>query len=197
MRVSASSVINSVPDVSATPRSWRGETPVTGAGGEVSIDSPVYSGILYAVPLRRAFFILAVVWSVLLPLTAFAASRPDASSMAYGFALTIYRVGHLICHQLPSRSFHLWGAALPVCARCTGIYVGAAATAVVLAARSGRREVTRELALARRVVILALVPTAATLVFEWTTGVTPANWIRALAGFPLGIAVAWAVGMVN
>jgi hypothetical protein len=45
--------------------------------------------------------------------------------------------------------------------------------------------------------ILALLPTAATLVFEWTTGVTPANWIRALAGFPLGIAVAWAVGMVN
>jgi hypothetical protein len=39
-------------------------------------------------------------------------------------------------------------------------------------------------------VVLALVPTAATLVFEWTTGVTPANWIRAAAGVVLGAAVA-------
>jgi len=29
-----------------------------------------------------------------------------------------------ICHQMESRSFHLAGHALPVCARCTGIYSG-------------------------------------------------------------------------
>ncbi len=29
-----------------------------------------------------------------------------------------------ICHQMDSRSFHLAGHALPVCARCTGIYGG-------------------------------------------------------------------------
>jgi hypothetical protein len=45
--------------------------------------------------------------------------------------------------------------------------------------------------------LLACVPTAATLAFEWSTGLTPANWIRALAGVPLGAAVAWAIGMVN
>jgi len=44
---------------------------------------------------------------------------------------------------------------------------------------------------------IALIPTAATLIFEWTTGVTPGNWVRALTGVPLGAAVAWAVGMVN
>jgi hypothetical protein len=33
-----------------------------------------------------------------------------------------------------------------------------------------------------------LSPTALTLVFEWTTGTMPANWIRALAGFPIGAA---------
>ena len=154
--------------------------------------------------LRRAFLIGSVIWAACLPLTAFAASRPDGTSITYGFALTVYSVGHLICHQLPARSFHLWRAALPVCARCTGIYVGAALAAVALSlpthARTAHLRAARfggQARDARAVLLVALVPTAATLVFEWTTGVTPANWIRALAGLPLGIAVAWAVGMVN
>ena len=36
---------------------------------------------------------------------------------------------------------------------------------------------------------VAALPTAVTLVYEWTTGVTPSNAIRALAGAPLGAAV--------
>jgi len=36
-------------------------------------------------------------------------------------------------------------------------------------------------------------PTALTLVYEWTTGVTPANWIRAISGAVLGGAVALVV----
>ena len=35
---------------------------------------------------------------------------------------------------------------------------------------------------------VAAVPTAATLVYEWTTGDMPSNMIRALAGAPLGAA---------
>jgi uncharacterized membrane protein len=148
--------------------------------------------------LRRAFLFGSVSWAVCIPLTAFAASRPDAASFVYGLAVAAYSIGHLICHQLPARSFHLWGASLPVCARCTGIYLGAAAASVFGLARwrlsSEARSAKED---ARIVLLLAFVPTAATLVFEWTTGVTPANWIRALAGIPLGVAVAWAVGMVN
>lgn len=29
-----------------------------------------------------------------------------------------------VCHQLAGRSFHIAGAVLPVCARCTGLYLG-------------------------------------------------------------------------
>jgi uncharacterized membrane protein len=158
--------------------------------------------------LRRAFLIGSVTWAVCIPLTALAASRPDAASLVYGLAVAAYSIGHLICHQLPARSFHLWGASLPVCARCTGIYVGASFAAVALtvvrlglsAEAHGAKAVglmSSGHAHPRIVLLLAFVPTAATLVFEWTTGVTPANWIRALAGIPLGVAVAWAVGMVN
>ncbi len=34
-------------------------------------------------------------------------------------------VGYAICHQIPERSFHIAGHQLPLCARCTGIYMGA------------------------------------------------------------------------
>ena len=155
-----------------------------------------------AVFLRRAFLAGSTVWAAAIPLAAFAASRPAAASAAYGFALAVYAIGHVICHQLPVRSFHLWTVTLPVCARCTGIYVGAAVTAL---ASSVSRSLPGEARSAKagphanpRIVLLAaLMPTAATLIFEWTTGTMPANWIRALAGLPLGAAVAWAIGMVN
>jgi len=143
------------------------------------------------VPLRRAFLATSTAWAASIPLAAFAASRPGASSFTYGFALGVYAIGRLVCHQLPARSFHLWMTSLPVCARCTGIYVGAAVAAVTLLfvpARGGRP---------RTVLFVAMLPTAATLLFEWTTGVMPSHWIRALAGVPLGAAVAWAIGMVN
>ena len=149
--------------------------------------------------LRRAFLGASTAWLAMIPLAAFAASRPSAASSIYGLAVGIYAVGHFVCHQLPARSFHLWGAQLPVCARCTGVYLGAAVTAITLglshdlSAEARSAKVER----ARLVLLVALIPTAATLVFEWTTGVTPANWIRALAGLPLGAAVAWAIGMVN
>ena len=162
--------------------------------------------------LQRAFLAGSALWVAALPLAAFAASRPSAPSIVYAFALSVYAIGHVVCHQLPVRSFHLWSASLPVCARCTGIYLGAAATAIAIAvarrrrlaeARLVRRSAKREGGSAkaggraRLILLVAFVPTAVTLAFEWSTGVMPANWIRALAGLPLGAAVAWAIGMVN
>ena len=145
--------------------------------------------------LRRAFLVGSVLWLAAIPLAAFAAGRPSAASAAYACALGVYAIGHVVCHQLPVRSFHLWNTSLPVCARCTGIYLGAAVTALVHASRPSQS--TRFGGQARVVLLVACIPTALTLIFEWTTGITPANWIRALAGLPLGAAVAWAIGMVN
>jgi hypothetical protein len=42
-------------------------------------------------------------------------------------------------------------------------------------------------------VLFAGLPTALTLLYEWTTGQMPGNWMRAAAGFPLGAAVAWII----
>jgi hypothetical protein len=151
--------------------------------------------------LRRSFLIASSAWAAAIPLAAFAATRAAGSSATYAFALGMYAVGRLVCHQLPARSFHLWTMSLPVCARCTGIYFGAAIAAIALGVMRVRRDEAKMAGMGhvepRYVLLAALAPTAATLIFEWTTGVTPSHWIRALAGAPLGAAVAWAIGMIN
>ena len=161
--------------------------------------------------LRRAFVSAATVWPMALLLAPVAATRPQPSSIGYGFAFVMYTAGSLICHQRPERSFHLLGAQLPVCARCMGIYAGAAVTACLLSTRTAKavgdeadpvaaRDLGRNFSVAqdfipapRTVLLLSALPTAATLLFEWATGEAPGNWTRAVSGAPLGAAVAWIV----
>jgi uncharacterized membrane protein len=105
---------------------------------------------------------------------------------------SIYSVGSLVCHQLPERSFHLGGFQLPVCARCVGIYSGAAIGAlgasVIRLAAIPRR--------ARQIMGLAALPTAITVVLE-SAGLWPTtNIVRAAAGFPLGLVAALVVTSV-
>jgi hypothetical protein len=164
--------------------------------------------------LSRAFMALAIVWAILIPVAAFAASRPPPVSFDVGtaLALAVYRTGSLICHQRPERSFLLFAVTLPVCARCTGIYAGAALMAMAVTGRgaaarrrskpvasadgvrrASRSTVARSVGDARRVLFLAALPTAATVIYEWSTGQMPTNWIRATSGVPLGAVVAWIV----
>ncbi len=48
-------------------------------------------------------------------------------------------IGYAICHRIDLRSFHLGDRPLPLCARCTGIYLGALAGTVTLLALGRRR----------------------------------------------------------
>jgi uncharacterized membrane protein len=101
----------------------------------------------------------------------------------------LYAAGSVICHQLPERSFFLDGRQLPVCARCTGLYLSGAAGFlgwfIWKTARGWRRfVVTPRAALA--IVIVAGVPTA----LSYATGVVGvwdgSNVTRALLAVPLG-----------
>src|ERR687883_677826 len=60
------------------------------------------------------------------------------SALSY-LAWTIYRLamlaGSLWCHQRPERSPHLFGVQLPLCWRCSGIFLGALALFCWLLAR--------------------------------------------------------------
>jgi uncharacterized membrane protein len=147
--------------------------------------------------LRRAFVGASIAWSIGLLLAPVVAGRPrsQVSSVGYAFALVMYAAGSVICHQRPERSFHLLGTQLPVCARCAGLYGGAAVAAMVAWCRTAR---ARHPGLfnpsrAGRALLLAAIPSAGTLLYEWTTGATPGNWIRLASGAPLGAAIAWLV----
>lgn len=151
---------------------------------------------------RRALAAAAVLWMLALPAALYAATHLADRWAARAFALAVYAVGGLVCHQLPERSFHLWGAQLPVCARCTGLYLGAALAASIAvrlngqaagAAAPGPAAGTAAINTARLALIAAVAPTALTLAYEWSIGSAPANGIRAAAGLPLGAVIAWLV----
>jgi hypothetical protein len=156
--------------------------------------------------LQPAFVAASVVWAALLLLAPFAASRPHASEVGTALVVVVYGIGSLLCHQLPERSYRAWSAQMPVCARCAGIYLGAAIAAVVAAKTQAPLDgwPTRERGLyggrrfssangARVALLAAAAPTLATLAYEWTTGHMPAHGIRAAAGVPLGAVAAWLV----
>jgi uncharacterized membrane protein len=101
-------------------------------------------------------------------------------------ATSLYAAGSLICHQLPGRSFHIGATQLPVCARCLGIYSGAAVTTVVAACRRGTHH---PLASSRLLLTMGAVPVAVTVLLEWGTVWQPSNVVRAMTGAILGAAV--------
>ena len=140
-----------------------------------------------AIRLRAVFVAATVVWAALLVAVPYLASRDHAASLVSVVIVGVYGVGGLVCHQLPGRSYHLWAAQMPVCARCAGIYFGAVAGALaaVVFHPSARR--------ARLALALAVTPSLITLVYEWTAGVMPSHAMRAAAGVPVGVVVAWLV----
>ena len=52
------------------------------------------------------------------------------------------RAAYAVCHRIPERSFAVAGRQLPLCARCSGLYLGALAALLTLSA-SGRRRAGR------------------------------------------------------
>jgi uncharacterized membrane protein len=104
-------------------------------------------------------------------------------------AAAAYALGSLVCHQFPTRSFHYGAVQLPVCARCIGIYGGAAIGAVVFAARADRLGAASP----RAVLLASCVPVIVTVALEWAGAWAPGNVIRALTGVVLGVAAAFVV----
>lgn len=98
----------------------------------------------------------------------------------------VYAVGALVCHQLSDRSFHVAGAQLPVCARCTGLYVGAAAGLLLWTLRLGVARPWPRTHVAA-LLVGAAAPTALTVATALVGWGDPANGWRAALALPLGM----------
>ena len=112
-------------------------------------------------------------------------------------AAAVYGIGSLVCHQLSERSFHWHGAQLAVCARCTGIYLGACAIAVV-APLPPSSYVWWAATPARigRLLAVAAMPMAATVAAERAGWWFPSSGVRAVTGALVGAAAAIVVAAV-
>lgn len=128
------------------------------------------------------------------------------------FLAFIFAVGSVICHQLPERSFFLDGRQLPVCARCTGLYLsGAAGLAAWWAVKLLRGwpppafapqntsggATARQARWAMGLLLIAAMPTAV----SYLTGVLGvwdgSNLTRALLAVPLGVVAGAVVAAVS
>jgi uncharacterized membrane protein len=139
---------------------------------------------------RLAITLLTASWLVLLAAAPIEALGAPVSGVVYAF-------GSLICHQRAERSFHLGMAQLPVCARCFGLYLGAAIGAFA-ALKGGATSLPwgRGSGL-RATIAIAAIPTALTWGGEVAGLWQPSNVTRFVAALPLGTALALTVNYLE
>jgi uncharacterized membrane protein len=128
-----------------------------------------------------ALLAAVVAWTGSLALVPLA---PGVSSTLTG---VVYAAGSLVCHQIPDRSFHLAGVQLPVCARCAGLYAGAAIGVLAWWVAGRGRRVRWPRSSALRTLAVAALPTAVTAATAWAGVADPSNSWRAVLALPLGI----------
>lgn len=162
---------------------------------------------------------IVVGWAALIPVAPHVLGAADAglavrvgeSPLGTYPALLAYLAGRVVCHQRPERSFQAAGHPFPVCARCTGLYLGASfglAAALFVWPRRGvagsavRSFGASEAAAGGRTytwwrwaLTLAAVPTVLSVGIEQLFGLS-CNASRALTAAPLGATVAALMGGV-
>jgi uncharacterized membrane protein len=130
---------------------------------------------------------LVVGWNAwtLVPLVLVAGVFAVPYFLTHGFLIIAFALHHgfaLICHQRPERSFWIFGAPVAVCARCLGIYLGAA---IGLLLRTSRQ-----------VAVSILISAAAMNVLDVATELVGlhGNWLA--VRFALGLALGAAGGLL-
>ena len=117
-----------------------------------------------------------------------------APALPVAVGAMVHLFASFVCHQLSERSFHISGQPLPVCARCLGIYAGAAAVACLGCVAWFRAPLARwPAARFRRLAVVAALPTVVTVIAEWSSVWPTSNVTRAVAGLVLGAGAALVV----
>ena len=137
-------------------------------------------------------------WAALLLAIPYALSHEPSSTPQRAVSAVVYMVGGFVCHQLPERSFHLWEGQVPVCARCAALYWAAPFGLIAALGFDRKRcavDSSATLHVLRFIVVASAVPTLATVAIEWAGLAELSNAARAVSAIPLGLSVAWVVGL--
>lgn len=136
------------------------------------------------------WLVFSIVIVSLLIITAWSVATPDT---VHGKADA---VGYAICHRIPDRSFQAFGRVLPLCARCTGIYLGVM-TGLAVYVLSGRGRAGRfppwQLLIPFGLIVTALVVDGTNSYFHLFPGFDqglyePNNTLRLITGIYCGLA---------
>lgn len=139
---------------------------------------------------RRLYVGASLAWAGAVPAATIAAAERLGGVVSV-LTVLVYGIGSLLCHQRPERSFHIASTPFPVCARCVGLYLGAAWAS----SWSGFRLLPPQVSSrwGRAWLVAAAAPVVGTLIYEWSTGSVPSNLVRAASGLPLGGGVTWLI----
>ena len=105
-------------------------------------------------------------------------------------------VGYAVCHRIDLRSFHLGDRQLPFCARCSGMYLGAALGLVLLGIQGRRRAglPSRKMMALLGLLVLAFAGDGLNSYLHFFPGAPrlyePQNWSRLLTGTGMGLVLA-------
>ena len=150
--------------------------------------------------------LVVALWLFLLLVSPYVVTHAPPGGALFGAGGSVYLAGRVVCHQRAERSFHAWGAQLPVCARCIGIYAGALLGSLLAVWGSARRSagpVSPPPAGAQRGhppdwrvrLAIAALPTAGSVGLELAGIWAQSPRLRCVAAIPLGFTAAWFVGM--
>ncbi len=105
-------------------------------------------------------------------------------------------VGYAICHQIPERSFHIAGHQLPLCARCSGTFLGALVGFTVMTVRGRRRAGSLPSAFITVILVCFIglmgidgINSYLTLFPDMPHLYQPQNWLRLTTGILNGLAL--------
>lgn len=139
-------------------------------------DSAIVAGTLVAIAGAILSASLACTWAI-----------------AHGASMRWRMLFRLFCHGIPERCFYIWGVPMPICARCTAIYVGLAlaVAAFALLPRLTERG-------ARLLLLAAVVPLGVDGLTQLVRLRESTNGLRSATGLVAGIAFGlWAITAVE
>ncbi|MCB9419113.1 MAG: DUF2085 domain-containing protein [Ardenticatenaceae bacterium] len=146
-------------------------------------------------PQSRRWLLLAIGLGIVLVMAFYTAT--DMVHLAHSHALEgADWVGYAVCHRITERSFVINGRQFPLCARCTGMYLGVALTVIVIFL-SGR---LRWSELPPLPILLMLIGFIGLMGIDGINSYShffpnaphlyePRNWLRLLTGMGTGLAM--------